>query len=176
MPTDDVTIVEPDSRWPRRFEEERARLETAIAPEERLAIEHFGSTAVPGLAAKPIIDILLAVPDLDAARAAFPGRLAPLGYVFWADNPKRDRLFFVKGMPPHGRGRTHHVHVCERPGEMWDRLAFRDWLRSHPTDARLYEQLKRDAATRFPTDREAYTAAKDEFIGSIMARAAPRRR
>lgn len=78
-------------------------------------------------------------------------------------------------MPPHGTGRTHHFHVCERPGEMWDRLKFRDWLRGHPVDARRHEELKRNAATRHPTDREAYTAAKDEFIEAITARAAPRK-
>lgn len=79
MATDDIRIVGGHPHWPRRFEEERARLEAVIAPEERLAIEHFGSTAIPGLAAKPIIDILVAVPDLEAARTVFPPRLARLG-------------------------------------------------------------------------------------------------
>jgi GrpB-like predicted nucleotidyltransferase (UPF0157 family) len=77
-------------------------------------------------------------------------------------------MFFVKGMPPHGARRTHHVHITEPGGEMWQRrLPFRDYLRSHPCEARRYEALKYDLAARFPDDRECYTAAKSDYIEAV---------
>jgi len=171
LASDRIEIVEYDPAWPRRFDAEATRLRAALADCPLVGIEHFGSTAVPGLSAKPVIDILVAVPDLAAARARFPDRLATLDYVFWADNPATDRLFFVKGMPPHGEGRTHHLHVTEPEGDMWVRLAFRDYLRAHPTEAASYAVHKRELARAHAGDREAYTRAKAEFIDSVMVRA-----
>jgi GrpB-like predicted nucleotidyltransferase (UPF0157 family) len=167
---DDIKIVDYDPQWPALFEEEAARLRAALSGETIAGLEHFGSTAIPHLAAKPIIDILIAVPSLGAARAAFPARLKAVDYVFWADNPKTDRLFFVKGMPPFGERRTHHVHVTEPSGEMWQRLAFRDYLRTHPDEVTRYEKLKRELAVAHPTDREAYTAAKSGYVESVMGK------
>src|SRR4029450_2664638 len=94
-----------------------------------------------------------------------------LYYVFWPDNPKNDRLFFVKGMPPHGERRTHHVQVTEPAGERWQRLAFRDYLRAHPDEAARYEALKRKLALEHQADREAYTAAKSSYVESVMRKA-----
>lgn len=168
---DEIEIVDHDPGWPAQFAAEAAALRAVLDPKLLLDMEHFGSTAVPGLAAKPVIDILLAVASLDAARACFVAPLAGLGYVFWADNPKTDRLFFVKGMPPYGERRTHHVHVTEPDGELWRRLPFRDHLRTHPADAARYERLKRDLARQHRNDREAYTDAKAAFVAEIMAKA-----
>jgi GrpB-like predicted nucleotidyltransferase (UPF0157 family) len=81
-------------------------------------------------------------------------------------------MYFVKGMPPHGARRTHHVHMTETDGEMWRRLAFRDYLQAHPEDARRYERLKRELARAHRADREAYTDAKATFVAEIMAKAA----
>jgi len=92
-------------------------------------------------------------------------------YVYWADNPKKDRMFFVKGMPPFGSKRSHHVHVTEPDGEMWRRLAFRDYLRAHPEEAETYERLKRRLAAEHRTDREAYTDAKSAYVESVMRKA-----
>jgi len=125
-----------------------------------MGLEHFGSTAVPNLSAKPIIDILIAVRSLADAQASFVEALRNLDYVYWADNPKKDRMFFAKGMPPFGSRRSHHVHVTEPHGEMWKRLAFRDYLRAHPEEAGTYERFKRRLAMEYQEDREAYTAAK----------------
>ncbi len=136
-----------------------------------MALEHFGSTAIPGLAAKPIIDILVAVRSLAVARATFVEPLRTLGYVFWAENPKTDRLFFVKGMPPYGERRTHHVHVAEPTAEPWLRLPFRDYLRAHRQEAQRYERLKRELALRHRTDREAYTDAKSAYVDEVLAKA-----
>jgi GrpB-like predicted nucleotidyltransferase (UPF0157 family) len=136
-----------------------------------MGLEHFGSTAVPNLSAKPIIDILIAVRSLADAQACFVEGLRNLDYVYWAENPKQDRMFFVKGMPPFGPRRSHHVHVTEIHGQMWQRLAFRDYLRAHPEEARTYAQLKRRLAAEHPADREAYTGAKAAYIESVMRKA-----
>jgi GrpB-like predicted nucleotidyltransferase (UPF0157 family) len=165
---DEIEIVDYDPRWPELFDEEAKRLRATLDPSLIVGLEHFGSTAVPGLSAKPIIDILIAVRSLADAQASFVEGLRKLDYVWWAENPKADRMFFVKGMPPFGSRRTHHVHVTEIHGELWQRLAFRDWLRAHPEEARSYGQLKRRLAAEHPTDREAYTDAKSAFIDSVM--------
>jgi GrpB-like predicted nucleotidyltransferase (UPF0157 family) len=171
---DDIDIVPYDPHWPVLFAQEAARLRATLADEPIVGLEHFGSTAIPGLAAKPIIDILVAVPSVSAARTRFPAKLRTIDYVFWSENPKTDRLFFVKGMPPYGEKRTHHVHVTEPAGEPWQRLAFRDYLRDHPEEAARYEALKRKLATEFKTDREAYTAAKSGYVEEMMRRATGR--
>lgn len=165
---DEIEIVDYDPRWPQLFDDEAKRLRATLDPSLIIGLEHFGSTAVPNLPAKPVIDILIAVRSLPEAQAPFVESLRKLDYVWWAENPKTDRMFFVKGMPPFGSKRTHHVHVTGIHGEMWRRLAFRDWLRAHPEEARSYGQLKRRLAAEHPTDREAYTDAKAAFIDSVM--------
>ena len=168
---DEVEIVNYDPRWPTLFDEEAKRLRATLDPSLIMGLEHFGSTAVPGLSAKPVIDILIAVRSLADAQASFVEALRNLDYVYWADNPKKDRMFFVKGMPPFGSRRSHHVHVTEAHGEMWQRLAFRDYLRAHPDEARTYERLKRRLAAEHRADREAYTDAKSAYIESVMRKA-----
>jgi GrpB-like predicted nucleotidyltransferase (UPF0157 family) len=168
---DDVEIVNYDPRWPVLFDEEAKRLRAVLDPSSIVGLEHFGSTAVPDLSAKPIIGILIAVRSLADAQAAFVEALRNLDYVYWADNSKKDRMFFVKGMPPFGSGRSHHVHVTEPHGEMWQRLAFRDYLRAHPEEAATYERLKRRLAAEHQADREAYTDAKSAYVESVMRKA-----
>src|SRR5437016_10786649 len=150
---DEVEIVNYDPRWPTLFDEEAKRLRATLDPSLITGLEHFGSTAVPGLSAKPIIDILIAVRSLADAQASFVEALQNLDYVYWADNPNKDRMFFVKGLPPFGSRRSHHVHVTEPPGEMWRRLAFRDYLRARPEEAASYEQLRRRLACEQQRDR-----------------------
>jgi GrpB-like predicted nucleotidyltransferase (UPF0157 family) len=165
---DEIEIVDYDPRWAFLFNEEAARLRAVLDPSLIVGLEHFGSTAIPGLAAKPIIDILIAVRSLAAARATFVETLQKLDYIYWADNPKKDRMFFVKGMPPFGSKRSHHVHITEPTGELWHRLAFRDYLRAHPDEAGTYERLKKRLAVEHQTDREAYTDAKSVYVESVM--------
>jgi GrpB-like predicted nucleotidyltransferase (UPF0157 family) len=165
---DDVQIVPYDPDWAAQYAVEADRLCAVLNPELLLGLEHFGSTAVPGLAGKPIIDILIAVTSLARAKVTMIQPIIALGYVYWAENPKPDRMFFVKGMPPYGERRTHHVHITEPDGEMWQRrLAFRDYLRANPAEARRYEELKRDLAARHPINREQYTDAKTEYVESV---------
>jgi GrpB-like predicted nucleotidyltransferase (UPF0157 family) len=168
---DEVEIVDYDPRWPLLFNEEAKRLSAVLDPSLIVRLEHFGSTAISGLPAKPIIDILIGVRSLAAAQASFVEALRNLDYVYWADNPNKDRMFFVKGMPPFGLKRSHHVHVTEPDGAMWRRLAFRDYLRAHPEEAEIYERLKRGLAAEHRTDREAYTDAKSAYVESVMRKA-----
>jgi len=167
---DEIEIVDYDPRWPAMFAEEAGLLRRALDGDLLIGIEHFGSTAIPGMAAKPIIDILIAVRSLAEARAMVAEPLQRLDYVYWADNPKTDRMFFVNGMPPYGARRTHHVHITEPTGEMWLRLTFRDYLRTHPDEAQRYERLKRDLAAVHHADREAYTDAKATFVEEILTK------
>lgn len=172
---DEITLVDYDPLWPEQFSEEAARIEAALG-DSIVVIEHFGSTAVPGLSAKPVIDLLVAVRSLTEARTRAVPALEALGYGYWRDDPAPDRLFFVKGLPPNGP-RTHHVHVVEqtashdpRLGEFTfaNRLLFRDYLRAHPEEAEHYAALKRSLLVQFSEDREAYTSGKTEYVYNVM--------
>jgi GrpB-like predicted nucleotidyltransferase (UPF0157 family) len=164
-----VVIVEYDPRWPVLFQEERGRILKATG-DLVIAIEHIGSTAVPHLGGKNIIDIMGGVRPLAAAeRCVEP--LAGIGYEYVPEYNEiiPERRYFHKGPP---EARVFHLHMVEYPSDFWTRhLLFRDWLRSHPEDAEEYSQLKRKLAARFGSDREGYTDAKTFFIESIVARA-----
>jgi GrpB-like predicted nucleotidyltransferase (UPF0157 family) len=168
MPEDEpVQIVPYDSTWPERFEEERAALAAAISDWVVGGVHHVGSTAVPGLESKPIIDILVGVRDLEESRSCFE-RLAALGYVY-APYRAAEMHWFCKPDPSR---RTHHLHLVPSDSARFrDELAFRDYLRSHHDVAQEYGALKRHLAKEFVHDREAYTAAKAEFIRAAVDRA-----
>jgi GrpB-like predicted nucleotidyltransferase (UPF0157 family) len=162
-----VRIAPYDPRWPARFEEERAALEPAIGDWVVGGIHHVGSTSVPGLEAKPIIDVLVGVGGLEESRSCFD-RLAGLGYVY-APYRAEEMHWFCKPSP---RRRTHHLHLVPADSSRFrDELTFRDYLRSDRDVAREYGALKRNLAREFEHDREAYTAAKADFIRRAVARA-----
>lgn len=167
---DKIEIADYDPSWPEFFQKEKGLLQKALGAFAGIAIEHFGSTAVPGLAAKPIIDIMVAVESWEQ----WPRLIEPiqnLGYGFWPDNLKDNEMFFVKGMPPYGERRTHHVHVYDFQGIRWKKeLAFRDYLRAHLDEAKRYGVLKRELAAKYPTEREAYTQAKTAYIQDILGK------
>lgn len=167
---DEIELVPANPDWPRRFAEEAARLRAIIPADLLIDLEHIGSTAVPGLAAKPVIDIQATVTDLEAARTRLIEPLEAAGYAWWDDNPDTDRLFFVKGLPPSAPHRTHHLHVMEPGPGAIRHIAFREYLRDHPAEAARYAALKRDLARRYRDDREAYTAAKGAFVEQILDR------
>lgn len=160
--------LEPHQReWSVLFDSEAARLRSALG-DLPLAIEHVGSTAVEGLAAKPVLDILVLVGDEDDARACVEP-LEELGYEHRSDDPVPDRYFLAKG-PSYGR--THYCSVTPRGSDTHrDQVDFRDYLRSHPEVAREYEQLKRELAAEHPDNRRAYTARKAAFINDILEEA-----
>jgi GrpB-like predicted nucleotidyltransferase (UPF0157 family) len=167
---DEVVIVNYDPRWSAWFMEETVRIRAVLSQNLVTRIEHFGSTAVPGLAAKPIIDLLVGVRSLAEARQEAIAPLETLGYAYWFDNPDPERMFFVKGLPPNSP-RTHHIHMIEPESNLWERLLFRDYLRQHPDAAARYAELKRHLAHCHTSDREAYTIGKAEYIESVMQKA-----
>jgi len=155
-----IQLVPPDPGWSARFEREHAALEEAIGEWAYGGIHHIGSTAVPGLEAKPIIDILVGVRDLETARACF-GPLAGLDYLYAPYLPE-EMHWFCK---PHPAQRTHHLHLVPVGSKRYrDELAFRDRLRADPQIASQYVALKRELAERHRDDREAYTEAKGAFV------------
>jgi GrpB-like predicted nucleotidyltransferase (UPF0157 family) len=168
---DEIELVPSNPEWPKDFEEEAARLRTVIPADLLIDLDHIGSTAVPGLLAKPIIDIQATVTDLAAAKAALVAPLEAAGYAFWEENPDTDRLFFVKGLPPSAPRRTHHLHVLEAGTPALKHIAFRDYLRDHPAEADRYARLKQDLARRHRHDREVYTEAKGAFIAQVLDKA-----
>ena len=162
-----VTVEPYDARWPRRFEVERELLERVLAPWLEDGIHHVGSTAVPGLAAKPIIDIVAGVRDVGEARAAF----APLREQSYVYAPHRPGIahHFAK---PSVRSPTRGLHLTEPGSDLWrERLAFRDALRSDAALVAEYEALKLRLAREFPEDLAAYTAGKRSFVVRVLAAA-----
>jgi GrpB-like predicted nucleotidyltransferase (UPF0157 family) len=152
-----VEIAEYDPGWPATFEAERLRLAPWLKGVE---IHHFGSTAVPGLAAKPVIDMIALVDDLDAPIVAL---VRHAGYQFpRAFNATLAHRRFL--CYPSAAHRTHHLHLVDEHEQLARRLRFRDRLRANPALASEYESLKRTLAERHRDDREAYTEAKNEFI------------
>ena len=167
---DEVIITAYDPNWIVLFEAESARIQSFLTEDIVTRIEHFGSTAVPGLAAKPIIDLLVGVKSLAIAKQVAIEPLERLGYAYWRENPDPLRMFFVKGLPPNNP-RTHHLHLVEPDSNLWERLLFRDYLRQYPGETGRYAQLKYNLAQQFPHDRSAYTVGKAEYVESVMKKA-----
>jgi GrpB-like predicted nucleotidyltransferase (UPF0157 family) len=171
---DSIEIEAYDPRWPLQAREETSKLIqkiSSLGPSWFIEIEHIGSTAIPELSAKPILDLAIGVNDLNSAKALIPV-LIEEGYVFWEANPDKSKLFFAKGMPPIGEKRTHHIHVMEVNHHDWVvRLLFRDYLIAHPKERKAYQDLKLGLAKTFKEDREAYTRSKTNFIQKINQKA-----
>ena len=167
MQEEPVQLAAYDSNWPALFEAERLLLESALEPWLVGSIEHIGSTAVPGLIAKPVIDIMAGIRDLEAALPARDAASA-LGYMYFPYR-QREMHWFCKPSPAY---RTHHLHLVPVDSSLWrERLAFRDYLRSSPETAMAYAELKRDLAVRYEFDREAYTGGKSDFVKVVLRRA-----
>jgi GrpB-like predicted nucleotidyltransferase (UPF0157 family) len=162
---DPIIVVNYNSDWPVEYELEKQRLLDVIGS-DAIDIEHIGSTSVPGLAAKPIIDIAVSLRDFPP-RAGVIDALEKCDYVYRGESGVPGRHFFYKGMP-----RTHHLHLVARNSEVRDKqLLFRDFLRTHPESARKYEKLKHVLAVQYKHDREAYVDAKAPLIEELMAAA-----
>lgn len=168
-----IEIVDYDPSWPEVFAAEAARLRPFFPPGCIRRLEHIGSTAVPGLAAKPVVDILVGVEDVEPVRSEVAPRMEAAGYdYFWRPTSGDDGGPFYPwfiGRDVAGR-RVSHIHVVTLDNaEQWDRVAFRDHLRAHPAVAAEYAALKRELASRHGGDREAYTQAKTAFILRVTA-------
>lgn len=165
--TQDVEIIEPDPAWPVLANELRRQVEQRLAVHLDGDVEHIGSTAVPGLPAKPVVDLMAPVRRLADSEAAD----APLSKAGWfLVPPELDRRpwrrFYIL---PEGSNRRAHLHLVERQHARWTQaLAFRDALRAQPRLASAYAQLKRSLAEGHRTDREAYSAAKAAFVQQVL--------
>jgi GrpB-like predicted nucleotidyltransferase (UPF0157 family) len=164
-----VHVVPYDAVWPTLFREEEARLRRELAEWLVGPIEHVGSTAIPGLVAKPVIDIMAAVESLETSRDAIAAA-SRLDYVYFPYRPDVMH-WFCKPSPAF---RTHHLHLVPINSRLWiERVAFRDYLRGDAAAAAEYATLKLTLAKQFEFDREAYTDAKTPFIQRIIALALP---
>ena len=160
-----IRVAPYDPSWPRRFLEEEALLQTVLQPWLAGAIEHIGSTAVPGLAAKPIIDLMAPVNSLEHSRPAISAATS-VGYVYFPYKPDVMH-WFCKPSPTR---RTHHLHLVPRESVLWaERLAFREALRQDESLSNEYAVLKRRLAKQYEYDREAYTEAKAPFILAVLS-------
>jgi len=166
-PDEQVYLVDHDPSWPAASDEISRWLFDRLGPDVALRIEHFGSTAIPGMPAKPVIDILVQIPSLAAAKQAAIPRLNLPEWEYWWYS---DHMVFIGRDTLMGR-RTCHIHMMPAGEEFDRRLAFRDYLRSHPKDAARYAELKRKLAQTHRDNRENYTDAKAAFVQDIVAKA-----
>lgn len=163
-----VVVVPYRPEWPGLFAAEARQLAAAFGS-NLITIYHIGSTSVPGLSAKPIIDFMPVVHSLDRIAGA-EAALVALGYTARGENGIPGRRFFTKA---NEENRTHHIHAYEPDHpEVITHLNFRDYLRAYPETAEAYGRLKADLAQQFPRDIEGYSAGKDAFIKGIMEKAA----
>ena len=158
-----IILSEHRAEWTKFYEQEKDSIISALGTKNISRINHIGSTSVPGLIAKPTIDILLEIPT-DADIPSLTAALISAGYICNTQpNNPAPHLMFMKGYTPQGfRGQAVHLHV-RFPGD-WDELYFRDYLRSHPETAKSYGKLKQNLQLRYEHDRDAYTEAKTDFI------------
>jgi GrpB-like predicted nucleotidyltransferase (UPF0157 family) len=166
MADQSIELTAYDPNWQARFAEQQVRLDTILKPWLAGEIEHIGSTSVTGLRSKPIVDILAPVRSLTASRTAIPA-LEKDGWLFWPDDPNRNyRLWFLRPRP---EARTHHLQIIQHDDpNLRALIAFRDALRRDPKARGSYSSLKEDLSSKHPSDRNAYSNAKTEFVQSIL--------
>ncbi|HLL99758.1 MAG TPA: GrpB family protein [Pyrinomonadaceae bacterium] len=165
-----VLLVPHRKAWKTLFEREEKLLRSALG-DYAAAIEHIGSTAIPDIAAKPIIDILVGVEagDLSEVEKYLPP-LARIGYEYRGEAGTAGRRYFRKGTA--AAVSTHHLSIAERGGEIWRRhILFRDYLRAEPEAARAYAELKKNLAIKYKERREDYTDGKTGFVEEILLKA-----
>lgn len=170
---EEVAITPYQPRWLRLLEEEARHLRHVLPSSILRRIEHFGSTAVRGLSAKPIIDILVEISRPDEVKRDVVPILEAEGYdYFWrptiGDDPPHYAWFIKRDAD--GK-RTHHIHMVEADSQLWERLYFIDYLKEFPREAKAYSRLKEELSRKFPNDRTAYTVAKAEFIVPLTQKA-----
>ncbi|GAA4635138.1 hypothetical protein GCM10023196_079440 [Actinoallomurus vinaceus] len=163
-----IEVVDYDSSWPDRFADQQDGVSAVLQPWLAAPVEHIGSTAVRGLRAKPIVDMLAPVRSLPEAQAAVEA-LAAVGWLFWPDDPCRHyRLWFLRPRP---EARTHHLHVIEHGHpQAVALLGFRDALRADRGLCAEYARLKERLAERHQDNRNAYSNAKGDFVAQALRR------
>ena len=172
VPDDEVHLADYDPLWADRYEEMASRLRNTVSPGIALRIEHYGSTAIPGIPAKPVIDILMEVPSFSEARRNLIPLFNRLECEYWWYD--EHMLFIVRDESTGVR--TYHIHVAPEGHRVWEGVVFRDYLRTHPEDAQRYADLKRKLAESYGNDREAYTDLKTDFVNEITFKASKHNR
>ncbi len=163
-----VEVVPYNPKWPKMFEVESKRI-TDVLGENIVRIHHIGSTAIPNIYAKPIIDLLIEVKYITKVDEQ-NSQMESLGYEVMGEFGIIDRRFFRKDN--HKGIRTHHVHIFEFGSKQIERhLAFRDYMIAHPEEAQQYSQLKRELAKKYPTNIQKYMDGKDSFVKAIDKKA-----
>lgn len=162
---DPILVVDYDVNWSIQYEQEKIQILDALG-NTVADIQHIGSTSVPGLAAKPVIDILLGLKQVPPSKAQISG-LENLGYLYCGELGIPERHYFRRGMP-----RTHQIHSVQLDSEFWKiHILFRDFLRAHPDAAQQYEALKRKLAVEFRYNRDRYTDSKAPLIEQLLVQA-----
>jgi GrpB-like predicted nucleotidyltransferase (UPF0157 family) len=157
-----IRLVEYDARWPALFTGEQQSIRDRCRG-LTLRLEHVGGTSIPGMCAKPILDIAAGRP-LEASSRDYIAALEDVGYEHRGERGVSGREFFCRGRP-----RAYHLHLVEEGGPLWrDYLAFRDYLRAHAEAARHFAGLKRALAARYSQDREGYMTAKSSYVEDVL--------
>ena len=170
LPAGEVRLFDAHEAWAHEFDLERTRIANAVG-DRILEVQHVGSTAIPGVPAKPVLDILVGVEDFEEASACV-APLESIGYCYRHEHGIPRRYYFVKGAP-----RTHHLHMVERGSHHWAiTTAFRDFLRQDAASALEYAEAKRSLAAKYSRDREAYQREKDKVVERLLVVAAESRR
>lgn len=164
-----IVIVPPNDNWVDLYVKERKIIIDTLGGHIALKVEHFGSTAVPNLAAKPTIDILVEIPSTEDFKKFIVDKMEGIDYYFiWRTDCGQPYMMFVKGYSLNGiKEQTYHIHMAPKGHPLWDRLYFRDYLKQHPETAKKYQELKYRLAEKYKYDREEYTNAKSEFIKKV---------
>jgi GrpB-like predicted nucleotidyltransferase (UPF0157 family) len=162
-----IEVVPHDPAWAQAARNESARLLAVFAP-RLLRIHHIGSTAIPGIKAKPVIDLLVEVDDIQVIDT-YNDRIVGLGYLPKGEYGITGRRFFIKGTEDI---RTHHIHVYQAGNaDIARHIEFRDYLRVHPKEAQAYSLIKEHLAQKFPHDADNYVKGKTDFIKDIEQKA-----
>ncbi|MDP3965165.1 MAG: GrpB family protein [bacterium] len=160
-----MNLVSYTTDWSQLFQKEKNNL-TSLLGSEAVDVQHIGSTAIPGIASKPIVDIIVLLPSFQDA-LKYIDRLQELGYEYSEERSSTERHFFTKGEPV-----TVHLSLTDRSTSYWDRqIIFREYLLHHPDAAKEYEALKRSLIQRYPEGREEYSSGKSEFISIVLKKA-----
>jgi GrpB-like predicted nucleotidyltransferase (UPF0157 family) len=163
-----IYLVQYDPEWPLLYEREAELLRSNLPPEALIRLEHYGSTAIPGLAAKPTIDIMAEVVSFESAEEICIPILERLGY---GHNWYNGHIACFKGYYPVEEPLKYHIHMAPSGHAIWDGLLFRDYLKEHADVAKEYEELKHRLAETYHYDREGYTDAKGEFVRDVIGKA-----
>ncbi|MEL6536772.1 MAG: GrpB family protein [Bacteroidota bacterium] len=167
-----LELVDHNPDWKRIFEAEKALILAQVDKEALLRIEHFGSSSIPGIKSKPYIDLIIEIPEALLFDEVLIAQFEPLGYTHW-QVPAHDGIesysSLGKGYNAEGRNeQIFHIHMCPGHNQMWQQIAFRDYLIAHPERAQAYEQLKLELVAKYAKDRGAYRNGKTEFIHETL--------